>query len=161
MNSSIPLKKICVIPVIALILFLFTACDPNNGYYQFYDVPSQGWSWNDSVVFVLSAKGQDEAIQTNELNISVRIIDGQYAYQNLILLFSGGVAKDTLKIPLQDSKGQWLGNCNAGVCEITMKLELLNPALYDKDTLIVQQWSRDASLKGVLSLGLFKSKETS
>ena len=121
-------------------------------------MPSQGWAWDDSVVFVLSTEGQDEAIQTNDLNISVRIIDGEYAYQNLVLLFSGDAAKDTLRMPLQDSKGQWLGNCNAGVCEITMKLESLNPTLQDESTLVVQQWSRDASLQGVLSLGLFTSK---
>jgi gliding motility-associated lipoprotein GldH len=158
MNCSIPLKRIFGISVIACSLFFFASCDPNNGYYQFYDVPNQGWSWDDSVVFVLSTEGKDEAIQPNDLNISVRIIDGQYAYQNIVLLFSGDVEKDTLKMPLQDSKGQWLGKCNAGVCEITMKLTSLNPALYDEDTLVVQQWSRDASLQGVLSLGLFTSK---
>lgn len=158
MNSSIPLKDIFRISGIAICLFFFASCEPNNGYYQFYDVPSQGWSWDDSVVFVLSTEGQDEAIQTNDLSISVRIIDGEYAYQNLVLLLSGGVAKDTLIMPLQDSKGQWLGNCSAGVCEITTKLESLNPTLHDEDTLVVQQWSRDASLHGVLSLGLFTSK---
>ena len=158
MNSSIPLKNIFGIPVIASSLFFFASCDPNNGYYQFYDVPSQGWTWDDSVVFVLSTEGQEEPIQTNDLNISVRIIDGEYTYQNLVLLFSGDAAKDTLRMPLQDSKGQWLGNCNAGVCEITMKLESLNPTLQDESTLVVQQWSRDASLQGVLSLGLFTSK---
>lgn len=158
MNSSIPLQKIFGVPVITICLFFFASCDPNNGYYQFYDVPSQGWSWDDSVVFVLSTKGQEEVIQTSDLNISVRIIDGEYAYQNLILLFSGDVSKDTLIMPLQDSKGQWLGNCTAGVCEITMKLESLNPTLHDEDTLVVQQWSRDASLQGLLSLGLFTSK---
>lgn len=158
MNCSIPRKDFFGISVIAICLFFFAACEPNNGYYQFYDVPSQGWSWDDSVVFVLSTKDHDEAIQTNDLSISVRIIDGQYAYQNLVLLFSGKAAKDTLRMPLQDSKGQWLGNCTAGVCEISMKLESLNPTLYNEDTLVVQQWSRDASLQGVLSLGLFTSK---
>ena len=158
MNSSIPLKDIFGISGIAICLFLFASCEPNNGYYQFYDVPSQGWSWDDSVVFVLSTKGENEAIQAKDLNISVRIIDGQYAYQNLILLFSVGGAKDTLRMPLQDSKGQWLGSCTAGVCEITMKLESLHPTLHDVDTLVVQQWSRDASLQGLLSLGLFTSK---
>ena len=158
MNSSIPLKKIFEVPVIAICLFFFASCDPNKGYYQFYDVPSQGWSWDDSVVFILSTKGQDEVIHTNDLNISVRIIDGEYAYQNLILLFSGDAAKDTLRMPLQDSKGQWLGSCTAGVCEITTRLESLNTTLHAEDTLVVQQWSRDASLQGVLSLGLFTSK---
>ena len=158
MNSPIPLKDIFGISGIAICLFFFASCEPNNGYYQFYDVPSQGWSWDDSVVFVLSTNSQDEAVQTNDLYISVRIIDGQYAYQNLILLFSGDGARDTLRMPLQDSKGQWLGSCTAGVCEITMTLESLNPTLHDKDTLVVQQWSRDASLQGLLSLGLFTSK---
>lgn len=158
MNSSIPLQKIVGVPVITICLFFFASCDPKNGYYQFYDVPSQGWSWDDSVVFVLSAKGQDEAIRANDLNISVRIIDGEYAYQNLVLLFSGNDAKDTLRMPLQDSKGRWLGSCTAGVCEITMKLESLNPTLHEEDTLVVKQWSRDASLEGLLSLGLFTRK---
>ena len=158
MNSSIPLKDIFGISGIAICFFFFASCEPNNEYYQFYDVPSQGWSWDDSVIFVLSKEGQEEPIQTNDLNISVRIIDGQYAYQNLILLFSGDGAKDTLRMPLQDSKGQWLGSCTAGVCEITMKLESLNSTLQDEDTLVVQQWSRDASLQGLLSLGLFTSK---
>ena len=158
MTSSIPLQKIVGASVITICLFFFASCDPNNGYYQFYDVPSQGWSWDDSVVFLLSTKGQDESIQTNNLDISVRIIDGQYAYQNLILLFSGDGTKDTLRMPLQDSKGQWLGSCTAGVCEITMSLESLNPTLHDEDTLVIQQWSRDASLQGVLSLGLITSK---
>ena len=158
MNRIVPIQSLVGFLVMAIALLSLASCDPSYGYYQFYDVPSQGWSWDDSVVFVLSTEGQDEAIQTNDLNISVRIIDGQYAYQNLILLFSGDGAKDTLRMPLQDSKGQWLGSCTAGVCEITMKLESLNPALQDEDTLVVQQWSRDASLQGLLSLGLFTSK---
>ena len=93
MNSSIPLKDIFGISGLQSAFFSLLLVTPTNGYYQFYDVPSQGWSWDDSVVFVLSTEGQEEAIQTNDLNISVRIIDGQYAYQNLIYCFQEMVQK--------------------------------------------------------------------
>ena len=158
MNCFITTKGFVGGLVVSISLIWLNSCNPDNGYYQFYDVPTQGWSWDDSVVFVLSSGGKAEAIQTDNLNVSVRIIDGDYLYQNIILLFSGDRATDTIRMPLQDTKGQWLGNCNAGVCEVTMKLESLNPVLRDVDTLVVQQWSRDASLQGIVSLGLFKSK---
>ena len=158
MNRIVPIQSLVGFLVMAIALLSLASCDPSYGYYQFYDVPNRGWSWDDSLVFDLKVEPQGENILVSNLNLSVRV-NGDYEYQNIILLLSGRGARDTVRMSLQDTKGQWLGNCNAGVCEVTMKLDSLNPKLSEANTLIIQQWSRDPKLKGVVSLGLFMDKQ--
>ena len=158
MNRIVPIQSLVGFLVMAIALLSLASCDSSYGYYQFYDVPNRGWSWDDSLVFDLKVEPQDENILVSNLNLSVRV-NGDYEYQNIILLLSGRGARDTVRMSLQDTKGQWLGNCNAGVCEVTMKLDSLNPKLSEANTLVIQQWSRDPKLKGVVSLGLFMDKQ--
>lgn len=147
----------CLSSLILATVFLFS-CETKYGYYQMHDLSTSGWSSDDSLVFLLEHSDGSNLSASQNLNATIRIVDGEYKYENIILLFSTGSEKDTIHIPLQNDRHYWNGECHSGICEITTSLDNLDIAIDGVERLVVQQWSEGPPLQGIVSLGLFTLK---
>ena len=123
-----------------------------------HDLSTSGWSSDDSLVFLLEHSDGSNLSASQNLNATIRIVDGEYKYENIILLFSTGSEKDTVHIPLQNDRHYWNGVCHSGICEITTSLDNLDIAIDGVERLVVRQWSEGPPLQGIVSLGLFTLK---
>ena len=153
------MKLTACLSCLLLTLLHISSCDTKYGYYQVYDLPTSGWSSDDSLVFTLKHKDDSKLFSWQDLNATIRVVDGEYKYENIILLFSTERGeKDTVYIPLQNEKHMWRGDCHSGICEITTSLDNVNLSLEGVDQLVVKQWSEGPPLQGIVSLGLFTLK---
>lgn len=135
---------------------ILTSCDPSRVYEENMKVPDQEWNKSEAMLF--SPEISDSALVYNVL-VNVRNT-GSYSYSNLFLFITttspgGQWIKDTLEIPLSNSRGKWLGS---GIGDLYFNRQLFKynvrfpySGVYSFE---IVQGMRDTELKGIRDIGL-------
>lgn len=98
------------ISILITSLLCLGACVPgHNDYSQFKNIPTEGWSYNDTLTFIPEP---NDSTATGILTIALRH-NNDYIYNNLwveVSYFNDSVTvADTLNIELADIYGRWHG----------------------------------------------------
>lgn len=138
------------------VFLLLVSCDPTRVYDENMEVPGQEWNKSDAMVF--SPEINDSTLVYNVF-LNVRNT-GSYSYNNIFLFITttspgGQWIKDTLEIPLANSRGKWLGS---GIGDLYFNRQLFKynvrfptSGVY---TFKIAHGMRDIDLKGVRDIGL-------
>ncbi|HSV89045.1 MAG TPA: gliding motility lipoprotein GldH [Bacteroidales bacterium] len=91
-------------------LILMSACDRPLVFEQFTRLPSDGWHYEDKVIFETLI---DDTTSLHNLHINIRNTT-DYAYSNFFLFLDikfpdGKMLRDTIECVLADQMGQWTG----------------------------------------------------
>ena len=138
------------------VCLVIVSCDPTRVYEENMEVPGQEWNKNNAMVF--SPEITDSTLIYNVF-LNVRN-EGSYSYSNIFLFITttspgGQWIKDTLEIPLANSRGKWLGS---GIGDLYFNRQLFKynvrfptSGVY---TFKIEQGMRDTDLKGIRDIGL-------
>ena len=108
-NVAVCLRVICCLAVLWLAM---AACSsPGNDYSEYRRIPSEGWLYGDTLVFVPQLA---DSVASGRLVAAVSH-DSGFRYSELWLEIvtrepSGAVRRETVEFRLADGFGRWLGN---------------------------------------------------
>ncbi|MFY0631893.1 MAG: gliding motility lipoprotein GldH [Flavobacteriaceae bacterium] len=136
-------------------MFVFTSCDSNRVYDQYYSLENNIWKLENPVAFEIQVT---DTLSRNNLFVNIRN-NNDYQYSNLYLIthidFPDGVkVVDTLQYEMADKNGRFLGS---GVSEIKdnklfLKENILFPVSGNYQVSIYQAMRRNGSIEGVKEL---------
>ena len=104
-------SKICLLPIVCCLFFLFSSCDRNRVFEENTDLPDYTWDVKNKLSFDVNIT---DTTSLNNLYVNVRQAS-HYQYANLYLFITikfpnGKMAKDTLECILSDETGHWKGD---------------------------------------------------
>lgn len=149
------------IALLALLLWVFSACDQNRVFDEYKSTGNLGWHKDSVMVFEFTVS---DTLQNHNLYINVRN-DVKYDFSNLWLFLeisqpNGTTRSDTFQIVLAEPSGKWLGKGFGGVKtrETVYKRSVYFPAS-GKYSLTVQHGMRAPVLTGIADVGLRVEKQ--
>ena len=136
-------------------MFVFTSCDSNRVYDQYYSLEDNIWKLEDPVSFEIQVT---DTISRNNLFVNIRN-NNEYQYSNLYLIThinfpDGKKVVDTLQYEMADKNGRFLGS---GISEIKenklfLKENILFPVSGNYQVSIYQAMRKNGSIEGVKEL---------
>jgi gliding motility-associated lipoprotein GldH len=145
-----------LVSLLTLFSFLLIACGPNIIYESKKDISNSTWLYKDSIKFAFEIK------DTNKVyNIWLDIDhNSDYPFQNLYTKIythfpQKEVLNQQLSIELADFTGKWNGTGTGK--NIKYNLLLQENAVFEAKgayTIVLEQYTRQDSLKGINELGL-------
>lgn len=136
-------------------MFVFTSCDSNRVYDQYYSLENNSWNLNSPVAFEIQVT---DTLTRNNLYVNIRN-NNEYKYSNLYLIThidfpDGKRVVDTLQYEMADKNGQFLGS---GISEIKenklfLKENILFPTSGNYQVSIYQAMRKNGSVEGVQEL---------
>ncbi len=142
------------------LIFSLSACGPSWVYEENLELPTSGWSYNDTLHFNINVT--DTLARYNLFLLFAH--QTSFPFQNLYLQIhtqypSGQKMKDRLSIDLMSKDGQWHGKCQNDQCKLMVSLQ---EGLYFNQIgthlISIEQYTRQNPLFGILSAGLFLEK---
>ncbi len=151
-----PINRAFGLLVIAGLLLFTVSCDSKRVFEANVEIPDQSWNKDKAVVF---SPLITDTINIQNVYINVRNTSS-YQFNNLFLFITttspaGQWIRDTLEIPLADSRGKWMGS---GIGDIffnrkAFKKKIRFP-MEGKYTFEIRHGMRPADLKGIRDIGL-------
>jgi gliding motility-associated lipoprotein GldH len=139
----------------------FWSCRQSIVYEETFEInPQLGWPYADSLTYAFSIADTQE-IYNLYLEID-HLID--YPYQNLYInirtVFPNGEdLAQVLSLELSDKQGFWQGDCNSKDCNLRIPIQ--EEAYFNQPgdyRIVVEQYMRTDSLRGLRSIGLLLEK---
>ncbi len=132
------------------------ACQSNVHFEKSYAFEQAIWSHADTLDFTFEIA---DTTQLFDIALDVEHAT-DFPMQNLYVQFytqfpSGLRLSKLVSLELADKAGVWFGSCNADDCRVRIPLQ--NGAFFNETgsyTITVEQYTRQADLRGVQSLGL-------
>ncbi len=158
---AMQMLQVCVVAVsIYLTVATFLSCSSNVVYASYEHSPLSGWERNDTLVFNVPAV---TVPSTYRQRIGLRMT-GSFPFTSLSLIVeqriypSGKVVADTLKCPVTDERGNFLGD---GISAFQYSFELREMALNAGDSLhvTVRHNMKREILPGVSDVGLIMERQ--
>lgn len=139
-----------------LLAFSLFACQSNVHYEKSYSFDQAIWSHVDTLDFTFQIT---DTTQLFDIALDVEHAT-DFPMQNLYVQFytqfpSGQRLSKLVSLELADKAGVWFGSCNADDCQVRIPLQ--NGAFFNEPgsyTITVEQYTRQADLRGVQSMGL-------
>lgn len=140
----------------AAFAMLFSACGPNYIYEKTYEINQGTWTYADSLVFEVDV---EDTLKIYNLYLDLEH-NTAYSFQNLYTQIntafpSGQRISENLSLELQHKSGMWLGDCSRDYCELRIPIQ--EGAYFNASglhTIVIHQFMRSDSIKGVKSLSL-------
>ena len=140
---------------VLILLFLFSACRDNIIYNEFNSIPSQTWSFNDTILFDIVLK--DTVEKSYDIHLLVRYRK-DYEFSNIWLMASHNIyganslerVEATLFSPDGRPKGEVFGN----YCTLEAKWKKNVRLSADSVTVSFVQNMRKNPLPGIMDIGL-------
>ncbi len=160
-KRAMQMLLVCVVAVsIYLTVATFLSCSSNVVYASYEHSPLSGWERNDTLVFNVPAV---TVPSTYRQRIGLRMT-GSFPFTSLSLIVeqriypSGKVVADTLKCPVTDERGNFLGD---GISAFQYSFELREMALNVGDSLhvTVRHNMKREILPGVSDVGLIMERQ--
>ena len=137
-------------------LSLFTACGPDLLYQEERLIPTEQWTYSDSLVYAFEI---EDTLAIYNLYLDVQH-QPDYPYQNMYIrihtTFPGGERlQEVLNIDMAEPSGNWYGDCGRSGCSLRVNLQegaYFNVAGPYRIT--IEQFMRQNPLPGLTSLTL-------
>lgn len=107
-----------------LLAFLLSACGPNYVFEETLDLPSEGWTYADSLVT------EFEVTDTTTLhNMHLILAHGDgFPYQNFYVRIhttfpNGQRRSEAVSLELAGKAGIWMGDCSGADCELDIPIQ--------------------------------------
>ena len=152
-NIPLPQSRVLASLIVAG-LFLLSSCGPDYIQDSRKDIAEAGWTYADQASFSFQVEDT-----TKVYNLWLEVGHTRsYARQNLYTRIQtvfpdGHKLSEVVSLELANKGGEWLGQCNAQDCLLRVPLQMdtyfNQPGKY---TLGLEQYMRQDSLKGILSL---------
>lgn len=141
--------------VIIGMMFVFTSCDSNRVYDQYYSLENNVWRLEEPVEFEILVT---DTISRNNLFVNIRNND-DYKYSNLYLIThinfpDGKRVVDTLQYEMADKNGRFLGSGLSGIKDnkLFLKENILFPTSGKYQVSVYQAMRKNGNVEGVKEL---------
>ncbi len=133
------------------------ACTDSKTIRDFHSISSEGWYKRSAELFAVQVR---DTLACYDVAVNIRH-DTHFRYQDLWLYvsyatpFSDSVSCDTVKIPIADKNGRWLGKGWGSLYQVSASLR--NPLTVlrgDSAILSVRPAMKDDYLKGITEIGI-------
>jgi gliding motility-associated lipoprotein GldH len=142
--------------IFIFITVLFSSCNSNRYYEQYYSAGSKGWHKDSVANFSFEI---DNTSQNFDIVINTRNLEG-YAYSNLWLFVDvvapdSTIISDTIECELAYPNGKWMGKGTGGVylCEFDYRSNIFFP-IVGKYQIHIAHGMRDTVLANYKDIGL-------
>lgn len=160
MHAKHQLLVCTVVVSVYMAVAALLSCSSNVVYSSYEHSPLSGWERNDTLVFNVPAVANSSAYRQR---IGLRMT-GSFPFTSLSLIVeqriypSGKVVADTLKCPVTDERGNFLGD---GISAFQYSFELREMALNAGDSLhvTVRHNMKREILPGVSDVGLIMERQ--
>lgn len=144
------------LPLLVLLPIMVSSCQSDRYYSKSFSIEKPGWAYQDSLAFTF------EVVDTSDLFDLVLQIDhtDEFPFQNLYTRAhtyfpSGKKHTQLLSLELMDKVGFWQGDCSGTSCAFQVPIQ---ENIFFQETgtyrFVLEQYSRNAILNGVQSIGL-------
>lgn len=144
---------------ITLFLFLcicFQSCQQSFMYEKDISLPENVWNYDNKIEFDFEIPSTEELY-----NLYLDIEHGtDFKSQNMYVKFytkspSGKIVADVVSLEMAEKSGVWLGKCSSEACNLSIPIR--SNIFFEENgdyKLTLEQFTRDADLKFVNSIGL-------
>jgi gliding motility-associated lipoprotein GldH len=150
-----------IFPVVFCFVFLLSSCGPDIIYEKNYDLPEEGWSYEDALNFEVPV---EDTLEIYNLYLDL-VHSRDYPFENMYVRIhttfpSGRRTTEQVSLELAGEAGIWNGDCGREICRITIPIQ--TNAYFDQTgsyEFTLEQYMRRNPLPGVESIA-FRMEDT-